>query len=113
VRPAETAHHIKDLIQKSSEEVSSAAKLVQQTGSVLSEISLNIVTVAERLATIATASRDQSNALAEVTASLNEMDQMTQRNAAMVEESNAATRHPIAGPSRPQRCPQVLCRVAV
>ncbi|APO70866.1 methyl-accepting chemotaxis domain-containing protein (plasmid) [Rhizobium gallicum] len=51
-----------------------------------------IVTVAERVATIATASRDQSNALAEVNASVNEMDQMTQRNAAMVEETNAATR---------------------
>ncbi|SCW49383.1 methyl-accepting chemotaxis protein [Rhizobium mongolense subsp. loessense] len=91
-RSAEAAHQIKDLIQKSSAEVSSGAKLVQQTGSVLSEISLNIVTVAERVATIATASRDQSNALAEVNASVNEMDQMTQRNAAMVEETNAATR---------------------
>lgn len=57
----------------------------------LSEISLNIVTAAERVATIATASRDQSNALAEFNASVNEMDQMTQRNAAMVEETNAAT----------------------
>ncbi len=38
------------------------------------------------------ASRDQSNALAEVNSSVNEMDQMTQRNAAMVEETNAATR---------------------
>ncbi|OWK23085.1 hypothetical protein AJ87_40755 [Rhizobium yanglingense] len=45
----------------------------------LSEISLNIVTAAERVATIATASRDQSNALAEFNASVNEMDQMTQR----------------------------------
>jgi methyl-accepting chemotaxis protein len=38
------------------------------------------------------ASRDQSNALAEVNSSVNSMDQMTQRNAAMVEETNAATR---------------------
>jgi methyl-accepting chemotaxis protein len=41
---------------------------------------------------IALASRDQSNALGEVNSSVNEMDQMTQRNAAMVEETNAATR---------------------
>lgn len=91
-RSAGAAHQIKDLIQKSSDEVSSGAKLVQQTGSVLSEISSSIITVAERVTAIATASRDQSNALTGVNASVNEMDQMTQRNAAMVEETNAATR---------------------
>jgi methyl-accepting chemotaxis protein len=48
--------------------------------------------VSERVETIAMASRDQSNALAEVNSSVNSMDQMTQRNAAMVEETNAATR---------------------
>jgi methyl-accepting chemotaxis protein len=41
---------------------------------------------------IAMASRDQSNALGEVNSAVNQMDQMTQRNAAMVEETNAATR---------------------
>ncbi|MFK0207846.1 methyl-accepting chemotaxis protein [Agrobacterium sp. NPDC090283] len=91
-RSAGAAHQIKDLIQKSSEEVSSGAKLVQQTGTVLSDISSSIITVAERVTAITTASRDQANALAGVNTSVNEMDQMTQRNAAMVEETNAATR---------------------
>jgi methyl-accepting chemotaxis protein len=72
--------------------VSSGARLVQQTGEVLSEISTKIVNVSERVEMIAMASRDQSNALGEVNSSVNEMDQMTQRNAAMVEETNAATR---------------------
>ncbi len=91
-RSAGAAQQIKDLIHKSSTEVSSGAKLVQQTGAVLAEISANIITVSERVAMIAMASRDQSNALAEVNSSVNAMDQMTQRNAAMVEETNAATR---------------------
>ncbi|KQW29534.1 chemotaxis protein [Rhizobium sp. Root274] len=91
-RSAGAAQQIKDLIHKSSTEVSSGSKLVQQTGSVLAEISANIITVAERVSVIAMASRDQSNALGEVNSSVNEMDQMTQRNAAMVEETNAATR---------------------
>jgi methyl-accepting chemotaxis protein len=91
-RSAGAAQQIKDLIHKSSTEVSSGSKLVQQTGSVLAEISANIITVAERVSVIALASRDQSNALGEVNSSVNEMDQMTQRNAAMVEETNAATR---------------------
>ncbi|WP_454859202.1 methyl-accepting chemotaxis protein [Rhizobium binxianense] len=91
-RSAGAAQEIKDLILKSSDEVSSGAKLVQQTGVVLAEISASIITVSQRVAGIATASRDQANALAEVNSSVNEMDQMTQHNAAMVEETNAATR---------------------
>ncbi|MBB1248727.1 methyl-accepting chemotaxis protein [Rhizobium sp. G21] len=91
-RSAGAAQQIKDLIGKSSTEVSSGSRLVQQTGEVLAEISHKIVTVSERVEAIAMASRDQSNALAEVNSSVNSMDQMTQRNAAMVEETNAATR---------------------
>ncbi|MDB5525976.1 MAG: methyl-accepting chemotaxis signaling domain protein [Rhizobium sp.] len=91
-RSASAAKEIKALIDKSSTEVSSGSQLVQQTGTVLSEISSKIVTVSERVEMIAMASRDQSNALGEVNSSVNQMDQMTQRNAAMVEETNAATR---------------------
>ena len=80
------------LINKSSEEVSSGSRLVQQTGAVLSDISSKIFTVSERVEMIAMASRDQSNGLAEVNSSVNQMDNMTQKNAAMVEETNAATR---------------------
>jgi methyl-accepting chemotaxis protein len=91
-RSASAAQEIKGLINKSSTEVSAGARQVQETGTVLSEISAKIVTVSERVEMIAMASRDQSNALAEVNSSVNQMDQMTQRNAAMVEETNAATR---------------------
>jgi methyl-accepting chemotaxis protein len=91
-RSAGAAKEIKGLINKSSAEVSSGSRLVQETGTVLSEISAKIVTVSERVEMIAMASRDQSNGLGEVNSSVNQMDNMTQKNAAMVEETNAATR---------------------
>jgi methyl-accepting chemotaxis protein len=91
-RSASAAKEIKDLIDKSTTEVTSGSRLVQETGEVLSDISKKILTVSERVEMIAMASRDQSTGLAEVNASVNSMDHMTQKNAAMVEETNAATR---------------------
>ena len=91
-RSASAAKEIKELIDKSTAEVTSGSRLVQQTGQVLSDISGKILTVSERVEMIAMASRDQSTGLAEVNASVNSMDHMTQKNAAMVEETNAATR---------------------
>ena len=91
-RSASAAKEIKDLIDKSTTEVTSGSRLVQQTGQVLSDISSKILTVSERVEMIAMASRDQSTGLAEVNASVNSMDHMTQKNAAMVEETTAATR---------------------
>ncbi|MCF1433999.1 HAMP domain-containing protein [Agrobacterium vitis] len=91
-RSANAAKDIKALINTSSTEVAAGAKLVQRTGEVLAEISTKIVNVSQRVEAIALASRDQSTALGEVNSAVNGMDQMTQRNAAMVEETNAATR---------------------
>lgn len=92
-RSAQAAQEIKGLIETSSNEVSAGSQLVQETGRVLTEISEKIVTVSERVEMIAVASRDQALALGEVNASVNSMDHMTQQNAAMVEETNAATQH--------------------
>ncbi|RYE73689.1 MAG: methyl-accepting chemotaxis protein, partial [Hyphomicrobiales bacterium] len=86
-RSASAAKEIKDLIDKSTTEVNSGSRLVQETGQVLSDISNKILTVSERVEMIAMASRDQSTGLAEVNASVNSMDHMTQKNAAMVEET--------------------------
>ncbi|WP_027487790.1 methyl-accepting chemotaxis protein [Allorhizobium undicola] len=91
-RSAGAAQQIKDLIHKSSTEVASGSELVQRTGTVLGEISAKIVTVSQRVEAIVSGSRDQAVALGEINSSVNGMDQMTQRNAAMVEETNAATR---------------------
>ncbi|KQW72451.1 HAMP domain-containing methyl-accepting chemotaxis protein [Ensifer sp. Root127] len=91
-RSAEAASEIKILINKSTQEVSSGSRLVKETGAVLASISQQIVAVSRQVDMIATASRDQATALNEVNGSVNAMDQMTQQNATMVEETTAASR---------------------
>ncbi|MGZ2385292.1 methyl-accepting chemotaxis protein [Rhizobium brockwellii] len=91
-RSAEAAHEIKELINKSTAEVNSGSLLVQETGAVLASISEQIVAVSSHVEMIATASRDQATALHEVNGSVNYMDQMTQQNAAMVDEATSASR---------------------
>ncbi|MDX3929613.1 MAG: HAMP domain-containing methyl-accepting chemotaxis protein [Shinella sp.] len=91
-RSAEAAREIKGLIDKSTQEVSSGARLVQETGAVLASISEQIVTVSQHVDMMATASRDQATALQEVNGSVNQMDQMTQQNASMVDLTTAASR---------------------
>ncbi|WLR96446.1 methyl-accepting chemotaxis protein [Shinella sumterensis] len=91
-RSAEAAKEIKGLIDKSTQEVSTGASLVQETGAVLAAISRQIVGISDHVALIATASRDQSAALQEVNGSVNQMDQMTQQNASMVESTTSASR---------------------
>ena len=91
-RSAAAAQEIKGLINKSTNEVNSGSQFVQETGTVLSKISAQIVTISQHVEMIARASHDQSSALQGVNATVNQMDQMTQQNAAMVEETTAASR---------------------
>ncbi|SES26760.1 methyl-accepting chemotaxis protein [Rhizobium sp. NFR03] len=90
-RSAKAAKEIKDLIRNSSQEVQSGVKLVSDTGEALKTIEGYIVTVNQHMDAIATSAREQSVGLAEVNTAVNQMDQVTQQNAAMVEESNAAS----------------------
>ncbi|MDK4741503.1 methyl-accepting chemotaxis protein [Rhizobium sp. CNPSo 3464] len=90
-RSANAAKDIKTLINRSSEEVSSGVKLVTATGSALAAIESQVVKVNEHVYSISTAAREQSTGLSEVSIAVNQMDQATQQNAAMVEESTAAT----------------------
>ncbi|PYE25778.1 methyl-accepting chemotaxis sensory transducer with TarH sensor [Rhizobium sp. PP-CC-3A-592] len=89
-RSAKAAKEIKDLIRNSSGEVQSGVQLVSQTGEALKTIETYIVTINQHMDAIATSSREQSVGLAEVNTAVNQMDQVTQQNAAMVEEANAA-----------------------
>jgi methyl-accepting chemotaxis protein len=89
-RSAKAAKEIKDLIGKSSVEVGSGVKLVKDTGEALRAIEAYVVTINQHMDAIATSSREQSVGLAEVNTAVNQMDQVTQKNAAMVEEANAA-----------------------
>jgi methyl-accepting chemotaxis protein len=90
-RSASAAKEIGALIQTSAGEVANGVKLVSDTGHELKSISTFILTINQHMDAIATAAREQSQGLAEVNSAVNQMDQVTQQNAAMVEESSAAS----------------------
>ncbi|KQS90397.1 MULTISPECIES: methyl-accepting chemotaxis protein [unclassified Rhizobium] len=95
-RAASAAKDIKSLIAKSGSEVATGVKLVQETGLVLGEIETRVLKINDHIHSIALAAREQSTGLSEVSTAVNQMDQVTQQNAAMVEEANAAT-HKLSG----------------
>ena len=90
-RAARAAKDIKVLIAKSGAEVSTGVQLVQETGQVLGEIESRVLSITDHIHSIATAAREQATGLGEVSSAVNQMDKVTQQNAAMVEEANAAT----------------------
>ncbi len=90
-RSANAAKDIKTLINKSGEEVAGGVKLVQRTGEALSEIESRVLKINDHIHSIASAAKEQSTGLAEVNSAINQMDQVTQQNAAMVEETSAST----------------------
>ncbi|HEV7306401.1 HAMP domain-containing methyl-accepting chemotaxis protein [Ensifer sp.] len=90
-RSAKAAKEIKELIRTSSQEVENGVRLVRDTGAALQTIEAHVITINDHMAAIATSAREQSVGLSEVNTAVNQMDQVTQRNAAMVEEANAAS----------------------
>ncbi|MGQ3016062.1 methyl-accepting chemotaxis protein [Phenylobacterium sp.] len=89
-RSAEAAKEIKGLIAGSSSEVEHGARLVKDTGAALHSIVERVGHIDGLIAGIASAARDQSENLDQVNGMVGQMDQTTQHNAAMAEESNAA-----------------------
>ena len=98
-RSATAAKDIKGLINKSSEEVSTGVRLVTNTGTALDTIQTHVIKINEHVHSIARASAEQATGLSEINTAVNQMDQVTQRNAAMVEETTAAT-HRLSGESQ-------------
>ena len=90
-RSAQAAKEIKELIRSSTGEVENGVALVRSTGDALLEIETLVNRVNDHVASIATAAREQATGLQEVNVAVNSMDQMTQQNAAMVEETTAAS----------------------
>ncbi|WP_075292641.1 methyl-accepting chemotaxis protein [Pararhizobium arenae] len=90
-RSANAAKEIKTLISTSAGEVQTGVSLVKATGEALVEIEALVNRVNDHVASIATAAREQATGLQEVNTAVNSMDQMTQQNAAMVEETTAAS----------------------
>ncbi|GAA4186071.1 methyl-accepting chemotaxis protein [Shinella granuli] len=90
-RSASAAKDIKGLIITSGEQVRNGVALVGETGRALQEILVQVQDVHTNVTAIVEASREQSVGLREINQAVNAMDQTTQQNAAMVEESTAAS----------------------
>jgi len=90
-RSAAAAKDIKGLITKSGEEVAGGVRLVQKTGEALSEIEARVLRINDHIHSIAVAAKEPATGLQEGNTAINQMDQVTQQNAAMVEETSAAT----------------------
>ncbi|ORE92077.1 methyl-accepting chemotaxis protein [Aurantimonas sp. 22II-16-19i] len=90
-RSAEAAQEIKGLISASRQEVESGVELVTASGKSLGEIVTEVGETARVIATIAASAKEQATNLREVAAAADQMDKVTQQNAAMVEEATAAS----------------------
>ncbi len=91
VRAANAAKDIKTLIGKSGAEVKTGGELVTAAGQALREIGEDVSRIDEHVKSIVTSAREQSVGLNEINTAISQMDQVTQKNAAMVEETNAAS----------------------
>jgi methyl-accepting chemotaxis protein/Fe2+ transport system protein FeoA len=89
-RSANAAKEIKSLIEASNGHVRSGAGLVEQAGMSLTEVNAAIQGVSDIIAEIAAASREQATGLEQVSTAVTQMDEATQRNAALVEETTAS-----------------------
>jgi methyl-accepting chemotaxis protein len=90
-RSAEAAKEIKTLISASSAQVGRGVDLVGQTGGSLERIIERVAHIDALVTEIASGAQEQARGVAEVNGAVNQMDQLTQQNAAMVEESTAAS----------------------
>jgi methyl-accepting chemotaxis protein len=89
-RAASASREIKSLIDSSVEKVDSGSRLVQTAGGTMKEIVDGVQRVTQIIADISTASAEQSSDLDTVNDTVNRLDEMTQQNSALVEESTAA-----------------------
>ena len=90
-RSATAAREIKDLIQDSVKKVEDGSVLVSQSGQTLEHIVASVRKVSTIVAEIAAASREQSAGIEQVNKAVMQMDEMTQQNAALVEQASAAS----------------------
>jgi methyl-accepting chemotaxis protein len=89
-RSAEAAKEIKGLIGSSVDRVEAGSRLVAEAGQTMSEIVGSVQRVSDIIGEITAASGEQSDGIGQVNVAVNQLDQMTQQNAALVEESAAA-----------------------
>jgi methyl-accepting chemotaxis protein len=90
-RSANAAKDIKDLISESATKINNGNDLVNKSGNTMREVVSAIKQVNDIMAEIASASAEQSSGLDEIGKAVSQMDEMTQQNAALVEEAAAAS----------------------
>ena len=89
-RSAEAAKEIKGLIGTSVDKVKTGSRLVQDAGRTMEEIVASVQRVSDIIGEITGASTEQSSGIGEINAAVTQLDQMTQQNAALVEQGAAA-----------------------
>ncbi|GAB0116107.1 methyl-accepting chemotaxis protein [Acidisoma sp. 7E03] len=90
-RSADAAKEIKALISAAGQQVETGVRLVGETGEALSAIVAKVMQLNQLMTEIAASATEQATGLQEVNTAVNQMDQVTQQNAAMVEEATAAS----------------------
>jgi methyl-accepting chemotaxis protein len=90
-RSATAAKEIKALIQDSVVKVGEGSELVTQSGSTLEHIVASVKKVTDIVAEIAAASQEQSSGIDQVNKAMSQLDELTQQNAALVEQASAAS----------------------
>ncbi|MQQ07608.1 HAMP domain-containing protein [Epibacterium sp. SM1979] len=90
-RSADAAREIKTLIETSGQQVGKGVKMVALTGEALTVIVDQVKNISTLVGQIAESAREQTTALSEINVGMSQLDQVTQQNAAMVEESTAAS----------------------
>ncbi len=90
-RSSDAAQEIKQLITESTSHVGDGVDLVGRAGQELQQIIERVATISGHVSGIATGAQEQSTTLAEINTGVTQLDQVTQHNAAMVEESTAAS----------------------
>jgi len=89
-RSAGAAKEIKGLIEDSQSKVADGTKLVNESGDTLKEIVDAVVSVSIMIKEISVAAQEQNSGIGQVNTAISQMDDMTQQNAALVEEASAA-----------------------
>ncbi|MFL9925870.1 methyl-accepting chemotaxis protein [Herbaspirillum lusitanum] len=90
-RSAAAAKEIKALISSSVETVDNGSKLVAEAGSTMSEVVNSVKRVSDVVAEISSASHEQSDGIEQINLAIIQMDEVTQQNAALVEQAAAAS----------------------
>jgi methyl-accepting chemotaxis protein len=89
-RSAEAAREIKELIQASIESVDKGSALVQNAGQSMDNIVQRVRNVSDLIGDMSAASVEQTGGIQQINTAVAQMDEMTQQNAALVEEASAA-----------------------